>query len=72
MNKFLLEELAEAELLSEKKGKCNGPCERDNVTVTAHLGRDQYMETYKFCFYCAIDYHEYWDGMWSEYHQSVL
>lgn len=70
-----LEYLAEAELLSDHKGKCDGECERDNVVITEWYCRGQYADRpvipkYNFCYWCAVQFNERWDDLWAEYYSS--
>jgi hypothetical protein len=77
LDNVLYEELIEAELLSENIGKCEGQCQRDGVILTEHECRGHYVDrpitpVYKLCFHCAVEFHEYWDSLWSDYYSSVL
>jgi len=71
------EEIADAELLSDNYTKCDGPCERENVITTKWLCRGNYVDRkvtpeYNYCYWCAAEFNEQWDELWSMYYSQCL
>ena len=73
MSWTLQDEIAEAEMLQLNLGKCDGPCERDNVPRVEYKENRHDSDTlYQMCGWCAVENDEYWKEMWAMYYSQIL
>ena len=74
MSWTIKDDIAEVELLELNKGKCEGPCQReeDVPRLLCQSRRMDSAQEYMLCSYCAEEYEEFWDEMWSMYYSEVL
>jgi len=64
----LNDEIVEVELLRLNIGKCEGPCEREDVPrIICQSRRMDDAKEWTLCSACAEEYEEFWDDMWDDH-----